>query len=272
MHAKRFIQESSAINYEIPRNLGFSSISFESTEQLSGAIKSANSILSNYKSTSMEAAGKTYLRTIASISDLDPKDPIVKIALNDELLACVTKYLGVAPHLNSINVMWSPPSKVTQKSSSSWSGSQLFHIDGDSDGIVKVWILCNEVGEDNGPTTLIPANLSLRISKEISYSPKGKVKDDTPFIAVLDKAFKATGKAGTMFATDTARCFHQGSRTKENSERLVIMYFYDTFRSSWYISGFNPPSMIMSEKWKAFISSLPSHKKYLFRMLKQQSV
>jgi hypothetical protein len=256
-------------SYQIPRNLGFAKIYFQPDELISKAVDSANKILTEHKADSAKiVVGKSYLRTIANISDFDPNDPIVQIAMNDELLSCVSKYLGIAPQLNSINVMWSPASEVTTIKESGWTGSQLFHIDGDSDGIVKIWILCNKVSEDNGPTVLIPAESSLKISKEISYSPKGKVADDTPFANIITEAFKAVGEAGTMFATDTARCFHQGSRTSINSERLVIMYFFDTFRSAWYLSNYQRPTLIRSDKWEAFISSLPKHKKNLFRLLK----
>jgi hypothetical protein len=214
-----------------------------------------------------EAGGKDYLRVIGNLTNLDPNGPIVKIAMNDELLSTVTNYLGIAPQLNSINVMWSPPSAITKKIDGTWSGSQLFHIDGDSDGIVKVWILCNEITDENGPTTLIPADSSLKISKEISYSPRGKVANDDPFRNVMNSAFKAVGNPGTVLATDTARCFHQGSRTNVNSERLVIMYFYDTFRSSWYLAGYQKPKFDLNEKWRDFISRLPNYKKDMFRLL-----
>jgi hypothetical protein len=268
LYAKSYFKSYRNPSYGISRNLGLAKISFRPDELVSKAVDSANKILRDHKADSTKIiAGKSYLRTIANISDFDPQDPIVQIAMNDELLACVTKYLGVAPQLNSINVMWSPASEITAIKESSWTGSQLFHIDGDSDGIVKIWILCNKVTEDNGPTVLIPAEKSLKISKEISYTPNGKVPNDTPFTNVINEAFKAVGEAGTVFATDTARCFHQGSRTSINSERLVIMYFFDTFRSAWYLSNYQRPTLNRSDKWESFISNLPNHKKNLFRLL-----
>lgn len=256
-------------SYSIPRDLGFSPIELKPKILIHEVVKHANKILKEYKVSDMgKSVGKNYLRTIANISDFDPHDSIVQIAINDELLSCVAKYLGAAPHLNGINVMWSPPLKLTEKKEGDWTGSQLFHIDGDSDGIVKVWILCNSVSEENGPTVLIPADESLRISKELKYTPNTKVKDDKPFKNVITKSFKGTGDIGTVFATDTARCFHQGSRTKVDSERLVVMYFFDTFRSAWYLADYQRPTIKMTHEWKTFISNLPSHKRNLFRTLK----
>jgi hypothetical protein len=267
-NARKIISKMPAPRTLIPRNLGFTQINFLNPKDVSDAVSSANQILSKYKEDGMQqVSGKPYLRIISSLSSLTPNSPIVKIAMNDELLSMVTSYLGVAPQLNSINVMWSPPSVITEKSEGTWSGSQLFHIDGDSDGIVKVWILCNKVKEENGPTTLIPADSSLRISKEIKYSPRGKVANDDPFKNFIGSAFKAVGEPGTVLATDTARCFHQGSRTELESERLVIMYFFDTFRSSWYLSGYQNPIFNRNSDWNQFISNLPSYKKDLFKLL-----
>jgi len=256
---------------KIERKLGFARITFLDPKEVDLAVSSANQILSKYKTDGMQkVSGKNYLRVIGNLSNLTPDNPIVKIAFNDELLKLVTTYLGVAPQLNSINVMYSPPSAITEKSEGTWAGSQLFHIDGDSDGIVKVWILCNKITDQNGPTTLIPADTSLRISKEISYSPRGKVPNDDPFSNVISSAFKAVGNPGTVLATDTARCFHQGSRTHVDSERLVIMYFFDTFRSSWYLSGYRKPNFKIHADWKEFISRLPDYKQDMFRLLKQE--
>jgi len=267
-NASRILSKTPTSRNKIPQNLGFTEITFLDLKDVKEAVSSANQILDNYKARSMpNVGGKDYLRVIGNLTNLDPNGPIVKIAMNDELLSTVTNYLGVAPQLNSINVMWSPPSEITERFDGTWTGSQLFHIDGDSDGIVKVWILCNEITDENGPTTLIPADISLKISKEISYSPRGKVANDDPFKHEINSAFKAIGNPGTVLATDTARCFHQGSRTKVNSERLVIMYFFDTFRSSWYLAGYQKPKFDLNEKWIDFISRLPNYKKDMFRLL-----
>ena len=156
-NARKIMSNFSSPQDEIERDLGFARITFLDPKEVDQAVFSANQILNKYKADGMQkVSGKSYLRVIGNLSNLTPDDPIVKIAFNDELLKLVTTYLGVAPQLNSINVMYSPPSAITEKSEGTWAGSQLFHIDGDSDGIVKVWILCNKIVEENGPTTLIP--------------------------------------------------------------------------------------------------------------------
>jgi hypothetical protein len=161
--------------------------------------------------------------------------------------------------------MWSPPSDVTGLFGK-WTGSQLFHLDGDSDGIIKVWILCNKVGEENGPTVLLPAEDSYKICKKIKYHPPQRVLDESIFDSLEHKFLKAIGDPGTIYATDTTRCLHQGSRTAEKSERLAIMLFFDTFRSSWYITNHNRPRF-NRQKLSESISNLPKHKRRLFALL-----
>jgi len=189
----------------------------------------------------------------------------MKFALDDQLISGISSYLGVAPQLNSVNIMWSPPSDITGLSGK-WTGSQLFHLDGDSDGIIKVWILCNKVGEENGPTVLLPAEDSYKIGKKIKYRPPQRVLDESIFNGLQHKFVKAIGDPGTIYATDTTRCLHQGSRTAEKSERLAIMLFFDTFRSSWYVTNHDRPRF-NRQKLSGSISNLPKHKRRLFALL-----
>lgn len=252
--------------FVIPRSKGVVRIDFYNKNLVNQAVAEANKILENHKNKQDSViANKSYLRVIANIDDLSLDNPIMKFALDDQLISGISKYLGVAPQLNSVNVMWSPPSDITGLSGK-WTGSQLFHLDGDSDGIIKVWILCNKVGEENGPTVLLPAEDSYKIGKKIKYHPPQRVLDESIFNGYEHKFIKAIGNPGTIYATDTTRCLHQGSRTAEKSERLAIMLFFDTFRSSWYVTNHNRPRF-NRQKLSESISNLPQHKRRMFALL-----
>jgi hypothetical protein len=270
MTARKFAQIAPSPGFSIPRSKGVTKIDFHDKELINQSVIEANKILANYKSNKDNVVeNKSYLRVIASIDDLSLDNPIMKFALDDRLLSGISKYLGVAPQLNSVNVMWSPPSDVTGLSGK-WTGSQLFHLDGDSDGIIKVWVLCNRVGEENGPTVLLPADDSYKIGKKIKYHPPQRVLDESIFDSVKQKFVKAIGEPGSVYATDTTRCLHQGSRTAEKSERLAIMLFFDTFRSSWYVTNHNKPKYNYKKLGKD-ISGLPKRKRQLFAMLADSS-
>ena len=261
-----YAKNASNPGFVIPRSKGVAKIDFYNKDLVNQAVAEANKILENHKNRKDSVIeNKSYLRVIANIDDLSLDNPIMKFALDDQLISGISKYLGVAPQLNSVNIMWSPPSDITGLSGK-WTGSQLFHLDGDSDGIIKVWILCNKVGEENGPTVLLPAEDSYKIGKKIKYHPPQRVLDESIFNSLEHKFIKAIGDPGTIYATDTTRCLHQGSRTAEKSERLAIMLFFDTFRSSWYVTNHNRPRF-NRQKLSESISNLPKHKRRLFALL-----
>ena len=261
-----YAKNASNPGFVIPRSTGVAKIDFYNKDLVNQAVAEANKILENHKNRKDSVIeNKSYLRVIANIDDLSLDNPIMKFALDDQLISGISKYLGVAPQLNSVNIMWSPPSDITGLSGK-WTGSQLFHLDGDSDGIIKVWILCNKVGEENGPTVLLPAEDSYKIGKKIKYHPPQRVLDESIFNSLEHKFIKAIGDPGTIYATDTTRCLHQGSRTAEKSERLAIMLFFDTFRSSWYVTNHNRPRF-NRQKLSESISNLPKHKRRLFALL-----
>ena len=261
-----YAKNASNPGFVIPRSKGVAKIDFHNKDLVNQAVAEANKILENHKNKKDSIIeNKSYLRVIANIDDLSLDNPIMKFALDDQLISGISKYLGVAPQLNSVNIMWSPPSDITGLSGK-WTGSQLFHLDGDSDGIIKVWILCNKVGEENGPTVLLPAEDSYKIGKKIKYHPPQRVLDESIFNGLEHKFVKAVGDPGTIYATDTTRCLHQGSRTAEKSERLAIMLFFDTFRSSWYVTNHNRPRF-NRQKLSESISNLPKHKRRMFALL-----
>lgn len=270
LNAKIAVRQFKSISpnpgFKIPRSTGVEKIDLLNSQIIKECILEANKILIDYKNNKNNVIeNKSYLRIIADIDDFDLNNPIMKFALDDELISGISDYLGVVPQLNSVNVMWSPSSNTTGLSGK-WTGSQLFHLDGTSDGIIKVWLLCNKVDQENGPTVLLPANESYKVGKQIKYHPPQRVLDESIFDNVEHKFVKAIGEPGTIYATDTTRCLHMGSRTSKESERLAIMIFYDTFRSSWYITNHNKPKFNYKKLGKD-IANLPKRKRMLFSML-----
>lgn len=201
------------------------------------AIRFAQSKLEEFKSLNLERKNsKSYLQQIFNISDINKESQfLLDFATSIPILKAVGKYLGAYPILHDVSVFYSPA--TVPRLDSPYTGSQLFHMDGDGAQNVKLWLLCDRVNQDNGPTVLIPASESAQVAKYISYRPGDKINDSLLGTA-LARAISATGAAGTWFATDTDRCFHYGSRTTTNSERLVIMFHYVDQNSSYYLPIF----------------------------------
>ena len=146
----------------------------------------------------------------------------------------VADYLGSFPLLYNITAVFSPSGEqIGVRSAADWEGSQLFHRDGEDRRLLKLWVLCSDVTEEHGPTMVLPAKVSQRLANRLRYSPGIKMPDE-PFLKYWDSVQSATGPSGTVYATDTARCFHFGSRTTTKSSRLVLMIHYPTEQSPFY--------------------------------------
>lgn len=200
-------------------------------------------VVSNAQNTakSLSKNDKPYLRALTDISDYDIDSPEMTLATDPKLLKSVQQYLGHTPYLYDITALHSPSAtsqiqKMKINQSERFQGSQLFHRDGDDLRILKVWVLCSNVSDKNGPTTLLGANDSEKIARKIKYRQESKMPIDQERKLHLDilSYKKATGDIGTTFVTDTVRLLHFGSRTLEENERLVLMFHYVSFYSCYF--------------------------------------
>ncbi len=98
------------------------------------------------------------------------------------------------------------------------------------------WILLSDVGEEDGPTKLVP----LSVGESVPYWPdtlEGSANDYVtnylPAGAFADEEISVTGSAGTLysFRTDTV---HRGSRMPaERSARFILHADYDVWAPRW---------------------------------------
>jgi hypothetical protein len=98
------------------------------------------------------------------------------------------------------------------------------------------WILLSDVGEEDGPTKVIP----LSVGESVPYWPNtldGSANDYVtnylPVGAFSDEEISMTGLAGTLFSfrTDTV---HRASRmTAERSARFTLLANYDVWGPRW---------------------------------------
>lgn len=179
---------------------------------------------------------KPYVIEFTGLADYGAESPAFRLATLPAIVRAVADYLGAFPQPHNIMSVFSPSSTESiVAGQDGWKGSQLFHRDGADRRLVKVWILCSDVTEDHGPTMMLPADLSDRIADRLMYEPGAKLGDE-PFAPHWDQLAAATGPAGTVYATDTSSCFHFGSRTTQESSRLVLMLHYMTEHSASFRS------------------------------------
>jgi hypothetical protein len=173
------------------------------------------------------AAGASQKRFLVNVLDrrtLAADSAVIRFALRDDVLAAVSRYLGVVPRLGAISVFFSDTVEGTPKS------SQLHHCDGDDVTQVKVFIYCSDVDKASGPLTVLGAENSARVRRVTRYQYRQRLTDDQ-VAAVLgpNRAQAILGPSGTAAFVDTSRCFHFGSRVAPGAPpRLVTMIQYQT--------------------------------------------
>ena len=90
--ARKLNQIAPSPGFSIPRSKGVAKIDFYNKHLINQSVLEANKILANYKNNKNNEVGeKTYLKVIASIDDLTLDNPIMKFALDDQLLAGISK-------------------------------------------------------------------------------------------------------------------------------------------------------------------------------------
>lgn len=258
----------------LDNSVGFSQVSLrdsgvgkdEILKLVNSAIKSSLDVPKVTKS----AERKEYFAAIKSFEDFEPNSSEFKLATHPEIISAIQDYFGSFPYLTSIGLYWSSPMRV-DKGKVEFAGSQLFHRDAEDRKIVKIWILCQEVTSESGPTILIPYKESEKIARQLNYRQGHRIsiEQESNLLSQRQdlKTFSAIGPSGTVFMTDTARLLHYGSRTAKESERLVLMISYETFFSHHlrkYLS--NPlPNHGVPKRILASIESLNSLQRALIR-------
>ena len=179
---------------------------------------------------------KEYLQKIFDISMINRESMfMVDGILSAEFIARIAKYFDdKMPILHDVSIFYSPPSKKNVK----YEGSQLFHRDGEGTRNLKIWILCEDTLDEDGPTTLLDGESSEQIAKQLNYVPGSKISDflvESTLAYKNAKHLKGTGDKGSAFYTDTCRSFHYGSRTDKETSRLVAMYHFVDNNSTYWL-------------------------------------
>lgn len=181
----------------------------------------------------MRAAKREYLRNLLNNDDLRQHPSLVDFALSDGLLGVATKYLGMVPYLNRVDLLYSVPRLGDEKVS-----SQLFHVDPEGLSQVKFFINVFDVDDSHGPFAFIPADDTARVVRDVSAFRRAQGKqyagryldDEIAAVGSTDAIIYVKGAPGSAVAVDTSRCLHMGSRVRPGAFRLCLYLQYCTTR------------------------------------------
>ena len=171
--------------------------------------------------------GKNRKRFLVNVLDRDSltlESAVVRLALREDVLAAVCRYLGIVPFLSTISFFHSDTVQGDLTS------SQLHHCDGDDVTQIKVFVYCSEVDAHSGPLTVLSAADSARVRRRTGYEYRQRLTDAQVQDALGAPADRPIlGPSGTVAFVDTSRCFHYGSRVSPDAPaRLVAMIQYQT--------------------------------------------
>jgi hypothetical protein len=210
---------------EIASRDGFLVLPPGSFEEVPAIVADARAALARFDaSASLGASQKRFLVNVLDRDALDAQSAVIRLALREDVVAAVSRYLGIVPRLGTISVFFSDTVEGTPKS------SQLHHCDGDDVTQVKIFIYCSDVDPASGPLTVLGAENSARVRRATRYQYRQRLTDEQ-VAGVLggNREHAILGPSGTTAFVDTSRCLHYGSRVAPGAPpRLVTMIQYQT--------------------------------------------
>jgi hypothetical protein len=215
-------QMSKEASYDIPQEIGFKLVDGSVLPETPEMIRQATSLVEENDLDAIRINKKAQLLTgLLKPKDLSPESPFVKFALRKDIISSVTKYLGVVPVINRIDVWYS-------QASPELADTQMHHLDWEGRSQVKLFLYVTDVTEEHGPFVAMAANDSATVRERINYRVGQNIPDEIVDNALAERnEMKAIGSKGSMIFVDTSRCFHYGSRVKTKAaSRTVVLIQY----------------------------------------------
>jgi hypothetical protein len=215
-----------AAPFTIAPDQGFLVVPPGSFEEVPALVADAHATLARHDASELLDVKnrKRFLVNVLDSATLQADAASVRFALREDVLAAVSRYLGVIPFLSVISVFHSDVVEGVPTS------SQLHHCDGDDVTQIKVFVYCSDVGPEAGPLTVLSAEASDRVRRATGYQFRQRLTDQQVHdIVGTGSEHAILGPAGTTVFVDTSRCFHFGSRVNPGAQpRLVTMIQYQT--------------------------------------------
>ena len=163
---------------------------------------------------------KRFLLALLAGADFCRYPELIRFMVSRPVLDTATEYLGSVPLLSGAALWWTPENDSAER-------SQLYHFDGEDERQVKLLLNIFETGPENGPFTVIPADVSAPIRR--SHSLRSRISDElVRDVCGAQHALELVGLPGSGAFVDTCRCLHFGSR-QTRADRLVLMVQFMRF-------------------------------------------
>jgi hypothetical protein len=208
-----------ATGIRIPESVGYAVLAPDGSPGIGEIVTYAQERVARMSPTAHGPAGN-----LVAMSPAAPgrASPLLRLALREDLLATISAYLGTTPLLSSIDLYASLPTNGVP------SAGQLLHCDPEDTRQVKVFVLCSDVAPEHGPLTIMSASDSRELRRRTGYRYGARLTDAQASATLGGHELCAVeGPAGTMCLFDSSRCFHYGSRLRDDaSPRIAAVIQY----------------------------------------------
>ncbi|MEO7986320.1 MAG: phytanoyl-CoA dioxygenase family protein [Gemmatimonadales bacterium] len=164
-----------------------------------------------------QSRNKAFFSQLLEAGDRGLDTIFTRFALTDKVLNTTARYLGVAPFLESVELLYSKPVQGPPAQSQQW------HKDRTDRKILKVFVYINDVTPKHGPLSLLPRSQSEKVPEFLFHY---LTDDEMARYADLSKVVALTGAAGTTILIDTQTSYHLGSRCQE--PRLAYVAYFSS--------------------------------------------
>jgi hypothetical protein len=149
-------------------------------------------------------------------------DPLLRVALDQQLLEVVSGYLGLWPCLHSVAAWLNYPTDAPPEL------SQLWHRDPEDLKLLKAFIYLTDVDDECGPFTYVPGThpFGARNQTLARLKTKQRLTDETMASSLPPAEWRVcTGKAQTLILADTVG-YHRGGKPTAGHRRILITFTY----------------------------------------------
>lgn len=159
---------------------------------------------------------------------------LISFATSPALIEIATDYFGTVPRLEYIDLWVSSPEKNQDR----LYNSQLYHTDKIDQSILTLFLAIEDIDNESGPFTLLPADVSKKVISATGYVRNylfgtGRLTDESVYAeAASSDALVITGRAGAGGFCDTGCCLHFGSRCQTKERAVLVLRYYSNHQSA----------------------------------------
>lgn len=167
---------------------------------------------------------------------------ILDLVCSPLVLGPIAEYLGGVPVLHRIGISWSPNKTF-------FGDSQRYHLDREDWRQVKCHVFLEDIDEDSGPLTVIPADKSRKIFEQLRKKGQTKYKfsffdDAAIYKAMREKSeIPLCGPRGSVAFVDTCNCYHYGSRPAQRDRLVLYLHYASAFSIDLPVWGRHKPAV-----------------------------